>query len=267
MEANPSLGTIGVPGNTVYNVDYLGTARAARVSGQPSVGFGPTIPGVTVTVHNYVQGSSTLVGPDATHKHLELAVAGYSKIPLALATTAGGVANPDIGVWDPAVACVAMTVKMGSADDGPVGDDGMGEQQNCPSATPTVSLTSTATATSSATSSGTTTSTQTATSTASGTATATPSGTATATSSGTASGTATATQTGTATASGTASGTATATSSETSTGSATGTTSGTATATASGTATATSSGTQTATGTSTSSGTGSGVWARRCPSV
>ncbi len=51
-EANPSLAVIGVPSSSLPGVEFLGTARAARlgVSGTPRNGFGVTIPGVTVQV-------------------------------------------------------------------------------------------------------------------------------------------------------------------------------------------------------------------------
>ena len=149
--SNPSLAALGVPSSTTVGVETLGSARVGRLTGgSPRNGFGATIATARVTVYNFVAGSSTLVGPDAAHPHLELAVSGFSTIAAALATTASGTPNTGVKLWDAAVPCVAMSALAGSLDDGPVGEEAVLEQQNCPtpsaspqpvpSASPTVSV-------------------------------------------------------------------------------------------------------------------------------
>jgi hypothetical protein len=143
-EPNPGLAVVGVPSSTTAGVENLGAARVARVSGTPRNGFGAPIPNVTVSVYNYVSGSSTAVGPTRDKPHLELAIRGYSRIPVELAAldTTGSVMT-----WDPAVACIAVTANLGSIDDGPVGEDSMVEQQNCPTPSPSPSVSATVTLT------------------------------------------------------------------------------------------------------------------------
>jgi hypothetical protein len=53
----------------------IGTSRVARLLGVALM-FGDTIPGTSVSVFNYVNGSSTQIGPNATHKHMEMTVRG-----------------------------------------------------------------------------------------------------------------------------------------------------------------------------------------------
>jgi hypothetical protein len=53
----------------------IGTSRIARNTGVVLV-FGTTIPGTHVTVHNFVSQSATMIGPNITNKHLEMAVSG-----------------------------------------------------------------------------------------------------------------------------------------------------------------------------------------------
>ena len=137
---NPSLVALGVPASGTAGVETLGSARVGRLTGSsPRNGFGATITTAAVTVYNFVPGSSTLVGPDAAHPHLELAVSRFSTIAAALATTAGGTPNTGIKLWDPTVPCVAVSAMAGSLDDGPVGEDSVSEQQNCPSPSPSPS--------------------------------------------------------------------------------------------------------------------------------
>jgi hypothetical protein len=135
-ESNPALAVIGVPSSTAVGVEFLGVARAARLNGNPRNNFGVSIPGVTVTVFNYLNGSQVSVGPAPTRPHLELSVSGYSRIPGNLARN-----DPTNSVisWDPSVACIAMSANLGSIDDGPVGEDRVIEQQNCPSPNPSPS--------------------------------------------------------------------------------------------------------------------------------
>ena len=135
-ESNPALAVVGVPSSTTAGVENLGVARVARVSGNPRNNFGAPIPGVTVSVYNYVSGSSTAVGPTRDKPHLELAIRGYSRIPVELAALD---ATNSVMAWDPTVACIAVAANLGSIDDGPVGEDSMVEQQNCPTASPSPS--------------------------------------------------------------------------------------------------------------------------------
>jgi hypothetical protein len=137
VESNPNLAVVGVPTSTSDGVEFLGTMRVARVIGAPRNGFGASITAANVIVYNYVSGSSTLIGPSSTRRHLEFSVQSYSSIPLALGST-----------WDPVVACIAMSAIAGSIDDGPIGEDSMTEKQNCPSVTPSPSPSATSTGTS-----------------------------------------------------------------------------------------------------------------------
>ena len=105
--ANPALAVIGVPSSSSATAqEFLGTARAAtaraaRLSGNPRSGFAEVVPGVRVSVY-----SSALVCPDNQHKHLELAVTQFSRIPLFLASKDSSGSE---AAWDPAAACGAVS--------------------------------------------------------------------------------------------------------------------------------------------------------------
>lgn len=140
--SNPSLAVLGVPSSNIAGAETLASARFAKVNGQPRNQFGVSIPGVGVSVFNYVANSTTQVGPTSGKPHLEFTVTGYSLIPLNLATT-----SPDVIQWDPIIACIALSANIGSSDDGPVGEDALQEQQNCPSPSATPSPTTSPTVT------------------------------------------------------------------------------------------------------------------------
>jgi hypothetical protein len=135
-EVNPSVVAIGVPTSAANSTEFLGTMRVARLNGDPRFGFGAPIPGVDVTVYNFVPGSNTSIGPDATRRHLELAVSGFSKIPAALAVTPDGSPNVDLRAWNGDLPCIGLSAFLGSLDDGPIGEDDVVEQQTCPQPVP-----------------------------------------------------------------------------------------------------------------------------------
>jgi len=137
-ESNPSLVALGVPSSGAPGIETLATTRVARLSGfgNPRNGFGVRIASAEVTVANFEARRVDLVGPNASWPHLELSVRNYSSIAAALALTASGIPNVGVRRWDPAVPCVAMSVNLGSIDDGFIGEDTLLEQQNCPSPSP-----------------------------------------------------------------------------------------------------------------------------------
>ena len=134
VESNPSLVALGVPTSESVGVANLATFAAARLTGSnPRFGFGAALSGITITVYNYVDRDPVLKGPTGSKPHLEFSVHPYSSIPLQLALQADSSPNPGIVAWDSTVACISLFAMAGSLDDGPIGEDSVSEQQNCPS--------------------------------------------------------------------------------------------------------------------------------------
>ena len=134
-------------------VEYLASFRIARYGiGEARLppAFGSAVPGVALTLHNYVPTALTdpasrdvggAIGPSPEQPHLEFSIARFSFLPLSLGVN-----------WDFNAACVGVYLGLGSFDDGPIGDDDTptAQHSDCPpSASPTVSGTASSSASSS----------------------------------------------------------------------------------------------------------------------
>ena len=120
--ARDCVALLGVP-ELAFDAEGLFSARAARSSsndGQPyQGGFGASVPGVTVNVHNYGGSGGALPGPDASHPHLELTVHPFSVIPAYLAP-AGYTPPGGLSGWVDVAMRVNISALLGSSVDGPV---------------------------------------------------------------------------------------------------------------------------------------------------